>query len=156
MTTCATGQQSLSFPDMNWNIDKTREQYNIAGWSAGYLDVGEDGHLLARPAGVPGAASVDLYELAHKAREAGLSWPVLVRFTDILHQQVDRQCRAFRAAMKEIGYDGRYTAVYPIVITSYSIHYTKLYESAPACCPPLGQYACRRGARWRPPRAAAG
>jgi len=65
---------------------------------------------------VPGAASVDLYELAHKAREAGLSWPVLVRFTDILHQQVDRQCRAFRAAMKETGYEGRYTAVYPIKV----------------------------------------
>jgi arginine decarboxylase len=116
MTTCATGQQSLSFPAMDWNIEKSREQYNIAGWSAGYFDVSEDGHLVARPAGVPGAAGVDLYELAHKAREAGLSWPVLVRFTDILHQQVDRQCRAFRAAMKETGYEGRYTAVYPIKV----------------------------------------
>ena len=101
---------------MDWNIDKTREQYNIDGWSAGYFDVSEDGHLLARPAGVPGAASVDLHELAHKAREAGLSWPVLVRFTDILHQQVDRQCGAFRQAMKELGYEGRYTAVYPIKV----------------------------------------
>jgi len=101
---------------MKWNIEKTREQYNIAGWSGGYFDVGEDGHLYARPAGCQGPACVDLHELAHKARGAGLSWPVLVRFTDILHEQVDRQCGAFAQAMQEVGYAGRYTAVYPIKV----------------------------------------
>jgi len=101
---------------MDWDIDKTREQYNIAGWSAGYFDVSEEGHLIARPAGVPGAASVDLYELAHKAREAGLSWPVLVRFTDILRHRVDRLCAAFEQARAEHGYRGAYTAVYPIKV----------------------------------------
>ncbi|HYQ71359.1 MAG TPA: hypothetical protein VET88_05460, partial [Gammaproteobacteria bacterium] len=116
ISACAPGQQCLSFPAMEWDIDKTREQYNIAGWSSGYFDVGEGGHLVARPAGVPGGAGVDLYELAHRAREAGLSWPVLARFTDILHQQVDRQCGAFGQAMKECGYEGRYTAVYPIKV----------------------------------------
>jgi len=101
---------------MKWNIAKTRELYNIAGWSAGYFDVGKDGHLYARPAGCRGLACVDLHELAHKARDAGLSWPVLMRFTDILHEQVDRQCAAFGQAMQENDYAGRYTAVYPIKV----------------------------------------
>ena len=101
---------------MKWTPEDTRRQYNIAGWSAGYFDVDATGHLLARPAGCPGGAGIDLFELANRAREAGLSWPVLVRFTDILHQQVDRQCGAFRQAMQAAAYDGRYTAVYPIKV----------------------------------------
>jgi len=104
------------FAAMKWTPEDSRRQYNIAGWSNGYFDVDDSGHLLARPAGRPGSAGVDLYELANRARDAGLSWPVLVRFTDILHQQVDRQCGAFREAMQAAGYDGRYTAVYPIKV----------------------------------------
>jgi arginine decarboxylase len=107
---------SLPVPETTWTADDARRQYNVAGWSTGYFDVGDHGHLVARPAGCPGAAGVDLYALANKAREAGLSWPVLVRFTDILHQQLDRQCDAFRRAMKAAGYEGSYTAVYPIKV----------------------------------------
>ena len=107
---------SLYLSAMKWTTEDARRQYNIAGWSAGYFDVDEAGHLLARPTGRPGTAGVDLHELANRARETGLSWPVLVRFTDILHQQVDRQCSAFRQAMQAAAYDGRYTAVYPIKV----------------------------------------
>ncbi len=84
---------------MTWNRDDARQQYNISGWSAGYFDVSEDGQLVARPAGSPDSPTVDLHALAHTVRDAGLSWPVLVRFTDILHQQVDRLCGAFEAAI---------------------------------------------------------
>ncbi|MGD2056594.1 MAG: biosynthetic arginine decarboxylase [Gammaproteobacteria bacterium] len=101
---------------MTWTLDMARRRYNIAGWSDGYFDIGADGHLVVRPGGRAGAAEVDLYELAHQARAVGLSWPVLLRFTDILHQQVDRQCAAFRQAMDACDYDGDYTAVYPIKV----------------------------------------
>jgi arginine decarboxylase len=101
---------------MTWTLDMARRLYNVSGWSNGYFDVGADGHLVVRPGGRAGAAEVDLYELAHRARAAGLSWPLLLRFTDILHQQVDRQCAAFRQAMNDCDYDGDYTAVYPIKV----------------------------------------
>jgi arginine decarboxylase len=101
---------------MTWNRDDARQQYNIAGWSAGYFDVGEAGQLLALPAGSPDSPVVDLHALAYALRDAGLSWPVLVRFTDILHQQVDRLCGAFEAAISATHYDAGYTAVYPIKV----------------------------------------
>jgi arginine decarboxylase len=103
-------------PVMNWNRDDARQQYNIPGWSAGYFDVGERGHLMARPAGSVDSPEVDLHALAYAVRDAGLSWPVLVRFTDILYQQVDRLCGAFESAIRETGYDAGYTAVYPIKV----------------------------------------
>ena len=101
---------------MTWSRDDARKQYNISGWSAGYFDVGEAGQLLALPDGSPDSPAVDLQALAHALRDAGLSWPVLVRFTDILHQQVDRLCGAFGAAISAAQYDAAYTAVYPVKV----------------------------------------
>jgi len=101
---------------MTWSREDARQQYNISGWSAGYFDVGEAGHLVAQPAGSPDSPTVDLHSLAHAVRDAGLSWPVLLRFTDILHRQVDRLCGAFDAAISAAHYDAAYTAVYPIKV----------------------------------------
>ena len=101
---------------MVWNREAARQQYNISGWSAGYFDVGDAGHLLAVPQGRPDTPTVDLHTLAHAVRDAGLSWPVLLRFTDILHEQVDRLCAAFEAAIKTADYPAGYTAIYPIKV----------------------------------------
>ena len=101
---------------MAWTTEDALRQYNIPGWSAGYVDVGDAGQLLVRPAGHPDTPAVDLLALASRVREAGLTWPVLVRFTGILHTQVDRLCEAFRRAMQRHAVDSRYTAVYPIKV----------------------------------------
>ncbi len=100
---------------MQWNIDKARATYNIAHWSGGYFDIGDDGRLRALPRRDP-AHAIDLHALAHELRREGLRWPVLVRFTDILHDRVDTLCNAFAKAMRKQGYGGGYTAVYPIKV----------------------------------------
>ncbi|NNJ94938.1 MAG: biosynthetic arginine decarboxylase [Halobacteria archaeon] len=101
---------------MGWTTEDARRQYNIPGWGNGYVDVDDSGHLLVSPSGRPGTASVDLRELADRAHAAGLTWPVLVRFTDILHTQVDRLCGAFSQAIRQHALDSHYTAVYPIKV----------------------------------------
>ena len=80
---------------MAWTTADARRQYNIPGWSAGYVDVGDAGQLLVRPTGQADGPAVDLQALATRVREAGLTWPVLVRFTDILHSQIDRRISLF-------------------------------------------------------------
>ena len=101
---------------MSWTPDDARRQYNIPGWSAGYFDVGSDGHLVARPGGQPDAPAIDLRGLVDRLHEDGLTLPVLVRFTDILRNRVDRLHGAFTAAMQMNGYQARYTAIYPIKV----------------------------------------
>ena len=101
---------------MAWTTTDARRQYNIPGWGDGFVDVGEAGKLLVRPAGRPGTPAIDLHALAWRVREAGLSWPVLVRFTDVLNTQVDRLCGDFEQAMRAHDFDSRYTAVYPIKV----------------------------------------
>lgn len=99
----------------SWDIDKARATYNIAHWSGGYFDIGEAGHVCASPRGIDGPG-VDLAELGDRLHEAGLTLPVLVRFMDILHGRIDTLCGAFDHAAEERGYQGRYTAVYPIKV----------------------------------------
>ena len=101
---------------MQWNIEAARAVYNVTHWSGGYFDINQQGCLEAFPNRNTSLAGIDMHALAHEVREQGLSWPVLLRFSDILHDRVDTLCNAFAKAMFKNGYDGGYTAVYPIKV----------------------------------------
>jgi arginine decarboxylase len=123
----------------NWSIDDARQAYNLKHWSGGYFDINGEGHLIARPrrdgdgpgdaqgrappkgsASVAGGrmpgATIDLYRLSREISASGLKLPVLVRFSDILHQRVDTLCDGFARAMQQEGYQNGFTAVYPIKV----------------------------------------
>ncbi len=101
---------------MNWTLQDAREIYNVAHWSGGYFDIGPAGTLIARPRRDPAGPALELHALAPALAAEGLHLPVLVRFSDILHDRVDTLCGAFAEAMRAEGYGGRYTAVYPIKV----------------------------------------
>ncbi len=98
----------------DWTIDDARRTYNIAHWSSGYVDVNDNGNLSIHPAKSAGPG-VDLYELAMQAAEQ-LTFPILLRFNNILHDRVDTLYSAFSNAISQDDYQGHYTAVYPIKV----------------------------------------
>ena len=104
----------------DWSIESARQTYNLPFWGERYFDAGTNGHLFARPrpgpAGSAGSGGIDLYSLAAEIRGSGLGLPVLVRFLDIIRHRVDSLCGAFARAMTKDGYEGAYTAVYPIKV----------------------------------------
>jgi len=91
------------------------QSYGIARWGGGYFGVSADGHVIVRP-DPSGAVSIDLHRLAHELRETGLSWPVLVRFGDIIRDRVASLVGTFDQAREAYAYEGTYTAVYPIKV----------------------------------------
>jgi arginine decarboxylase len=95
-------------------IEANRRLYGISRWSDGYFDIGKRGRLQVRP--FRNGAEIDLVDLVRRARLAGLSPPILFRFTDILRDRLDRLHTAFRKAMADREYDGRYRVVYPIKV----------------------------------------
>jgi arginine decarboxylase len=101
---------------MTWTASQARDLYNIPQWGEGYFDVADNGHLLVRPFRERSPVAIDLYELARRLPKEGLQLPVLVRFNNILHDRVDALTGAFAAMIEELGYQGRYTAVYPIKV----------------------------------------
>ncbi|MCE8022344.1 biosynthetic arginine decarboxylase [Halomonas sp. MCCC 1A11036] len=96
---------------------RARRTWNIDQWGSGYFDVDDHGHALVRPLGSEAEGpALPLAPLVDELREAGLRLPVLVRFSDILHDRVEQLCDAFDLAMQEEEYLGGYTAVYPIKV----------------------------------------
>lgn len=99
----------------DWSIEQARASYNIAHWGSGYYDVNERGHICVFPLRER-KFGIDLVEVIERVHEAGLSLPVLLRFSGILHDRVDSLVDAFTSAMTEDEYRGNYTAVYPIKV----------------------------------------
>ncbi len=97
-----------------WDLAQARALYNIEHWSNGYFDINSQGEMIVSP--IPGQISLNLYELAQNFETHGLSLPVLVRFSNILHHRVNSLCQAFAQAMQQENYRATYTAVYPIKV----------------------------------------
>jgi arginine decarboxylase len=98
-----------------WDVAAARALYNIDRWGAGYFDINEEGHVIVKPLQDAGAV-VDLTDVVEEARGRGLRFPLLVRFQDILRHRVEAVNRAFRTAIAECGYQGRYRGVFPIKV----------------------------------------
>ena len=119
--------------------------YNIRHWSDGYIDVNPQGEVVIRPDRGHSAASINLPELPRRLEQAGVPLPVLIRFTDILHDRVNRLCRAFNTVAEAEGYRGRYTAVYPIKVNQQRRVVEELLTTEPAAS--AGQVGLEAGSK---------
>jgi len=100
---------------MAWTIEDSRELYNLDGWGVGYFDINEKGHVTVHPTRDP-ERGLDLFELAMDLQAQGIGLPMLLRFSDILRTRIETLAERFQAAIKEFGYEGSYTTVYPIKV----------------------------------------
>lgn len=103
-------------PTANWTVEDAKALYSVDGWGAGFFDVSEAGHVVVRPDPEKPDKALDLYELAMDLEEQGIALPVLLRFSDILRARIAQLNERFAAAIREFGYEGGYTAVYPIKV----------------------------------------
>ena len=101
-----------------WSLDRARHTYSIPYWSEGYFDVDAQGRMVVRPRGA-GGPELALPEVVAKATDAGLKLPLLLRFSDILGDRLGKLQAAFGRAMKDLDYQGGYTAVYPIKVNQH-------------------------------------
>src|SRR5215813_4766109 len=98
-----------------WDIQQARNLYSVHRWGADYFDISESGHVVARPLEDAGA-TVDLTDVIEEAKARGLKFPLLIRFQDILRHRVEDINLAFRSAINEFNYHGRYRGVFPIKV----------------------------------------
>src|ERR1700690_2596569 len=102
-------------PAPAWSIESARALYNIPRWGAKYFDINDAGHVVARPLQDAGAI-VDLTDVIEEAKGRGLKFPLLIRFQDILRHRVEALNLAFRGAITEYNYKGKYRGVFPIKV----------------------------------------
>jgi arginine decarboxylase len=102
-------------PNVTWNTDQSAELYAIKHWGDGYFAINAQGHVCVTPC-ADKTIILDLFDIAQSLESKQLSLPVLIRFTDILKDRVNRLNQAFQKACNTHNYQGNYTPVYPIKV----------------------------------------
>ena len=98
-----------------WDISSALALYNVERWGAPYFSVNNRGHVAVRPCGEP-RCEVDMMELVAEARSRGLSFPVTLRFQDLLRHRVETVNQALTEAIAGSGYANVYRGVFPIKV----------------------------------------
>jgi len=96
--------------------DEIAQTYGVEHWGAGYFDINSKGHLTVRPA-KDDPRSVDVWEVVqHLTQQRKVRCPILLRFPQILSNQLQRLHRAFDSAAREFQYAGRHFPVFPMKV----------------------------------------
>lgn len=96
-----------------WTIEDSEELYRINGWGEPYFSINAAGHITVSPQGDRGG-SLDLFELVSALKQRNLGLPLLIRFSDILEDRIERLNAAFAKAIAKYKYDGVYRGVFPV------------------------------------------
>ncbi|WP_081980781.1 biosynthetic arginine decarboxylase [Neosynechococcus sphagnicola] len=96
-----------------WTIEDSEELYRIQGWGEPYFSINEAGRVTVSPQGDRGG-SLDLYELVNALKQRNLGLPLLIRFSDILEDRIERLNAAFAKAIARYNYPGAYRGVFPV------------------------------------------
>ncbi len=100
-------------PTTAWTIEDSEELYRIKGWGDPYFSISAAGHVTVSPQGERGGA-LDLFELVNALKQRNLSLPLLIRFSDILEDRIERLNAAFSRAIARYNYEGVYRGVFPV------------------------------------------
>src|SRR6202162_207762 len=98
-----------------WDIDAAIATYNVDAWGGGYFHVNFEGSVVAKPLQENGG-SINILEVVNEARARGLSFPLVIRFQDLLRHRVESVNRVFQDAITEFGYRGAYRGVFLIKV----------------------------------------
>ncbi|MBD2259812.1 biosynthetic arginine decarboxylase [Pseudanabaena sp. FACHB-2040] len=96
-----------------WTIENSEELYRIQGWGDPYFSINAAGHITVSPQADRGG-SLDLFELVESLKQRNLSLPILIRFSDILEDRIERLNACFSKAIARYNYDGVYRGVFPV------------------------------------------
>ncbi|NJL01009.1 MAG: biosynthetic arginine decarboxylase [Spirulinaceae cyanobacterium SM2_1_0] len=102
-----------------WSRDASEALYRLPGWGEPYFSIDSAGRILVSPQGDRGG-SLDLYNLVEALRQRNLGLPLLIRFSDILTDRIERLNACFARAIARYNYSNCYRGVYPIKCNPHS------------------------------------
>lgn len=97
-----------------WTKEDADHIYHVTSWGDGYFDISENGNLIVRPD--KGNHSIEIKKVIDEMRHQGVTLPAVIRFHDVLRNQVKDINRTFRSVIEEADYSGRYFGVYPVKV----------------------------------------
>jgi len=76
--------------------------YRIEGWGEPYFSINAAGHITVSKGDRGG--SLDLFELVNALKQRNLGLPLLIRFSDILEDRIERLNACFAKAIARYNY----------------------------------------------------
>ncbi|PAX59706.1 biosynthetic arginine decarboxylase [Brunnivagina elsteri] len=104
---------STSNTPRHWTIEDSEDLYRIEGWGQPYFSINAAGDITVSPKGDRGG-SLDLFELVNALKQRNLGLPLLIRFSDILEDRIERLNACFAKAIARYNYPGVYRGVFPV------------------------------------------
>ncbi|XZE20251.1 biosynthetic arginine decarboxylase [Pirellulaceae bacterium SH449] len=97
-------------------LHKIQSIYGIENWSNGYFDINSHGNIVVRPS-QNDPRSVDLKNVVdHLVKDKKLSLPLLVRFPQILTNQLRTLSNAYKESIKLFDYEASHYPVFPMKV----------------------------------------
>lgn len=111
----------LSPPDLDpvtskqsqWSVEDSEELYRIKGWGEPYFSMNAAGNITVSPQGDRGG-SLDLKKLVEALKQRDVQLPLLIRFSDILADRLERIHACFAKAFARYSCEGVYQGVFPV------------------------------------------
>ena len=97
-----------------WNIEDSKELYNICGWGTSYFGINDKGDVYVTPC--KDNTQIDLRDIMDELALRDINAPVLHRFPDILNNRIEKTASCFQKAKEEYGYKGENFVIYPIKV----------------------------------------
>ena len=97
-----------------WNIEDSKELYNICGWGTSYFGINGKGDVYVTPC--KDNTQIDLRDIMDELALRDINAPVLLRFPDILDNRIEKTASCFQKAKEEYGYKGENFVIYPIKV----------------------------------------
>ena len=95
-----------------WTASESAHLYGVNAWGSGFLAVDASGDLCVELNG----HKVSINDIIEEAQKSGLRLPLLLRFPEIIRDQVNRLAGAFHGAIADLNYSGTYRGVFPIKV----------------------------------------
>ena len=99
----------------DWTAEDASELYRLDAWSDRFFRINDRGHIAVHPF-EDSDLCIDVMDVVEEAQRRDLSFPLLLRFQDVLRARVQRLNAAFSQAIEESSFQNVYRSVYPIKV----------------------------------------
>ncbi len=96
-------------------VQSARDHYGIDSWGSGYFSINKNGQVCAHPTGED-QHEISIQQVAEQVAESDLSTPFIIRFPQIIEEQLGRLHKAFSDAIWNYSYKGQHLGVFPFKV----------------------------------------
>jgi arginine decarboxylase len=99
-----------------WQLSDADALYGISKWGAGYFGLNKQGNVCITPDPSREHMQIDFAAVIEEIKQENIQFPVVVRFHDVLRNQVAQLNETFQRIIAEANYMGLYRGVYPVKV----------------------------------------